>query len=88
VSLVIVRNTETTILGYGELEIILTKSLNGTTFPLKQVTYYPRFYINLVLAERVANTRIYINRRNYLLEEEDGTPICRLNPKSGIYLIK
>jgi hypothetical protein len=34
-SLVIVRNTETTILGYGELEIILTESLNGTTFPLK-----------------------------------------------------
>jgi hypothetical protein len=67
---------------------MLTESLNGTTFPLKQVTYYPRFYINLVLAERIANTGIYINRRNYLLEEEDGTPIYRLNPKSGIYLIK
>jgi hypothetical protein len=88
VLLVIVRNTETTILGYGELEIILTKSLNGTTFPLKQVAYCPRFYINLVLAERVAYIGIYINRRNYLLEEEDGTPIYRLNPKLGIYLIK
>jgi hypothetical protein len=67
---------------------MLTESLNGTTFPLKQVAYYPGFYVNLVSAERAANAGIYINRRNYLLEEEDGTPICRLNPKSGIYLIK
>jgi hypothetical protein len=88
VSLVIVRNTEITILGYRELEIILTKSLNRTTFPLKQVTYYSRFYINLILAERIANIGIYINRRNYLLEEEDRTPIYRLNLKLGIYLIK
>jgi hypothetical protein len=34
-SLVIVRNTETTILGYRDLKVILTKSLNGTAFPLK-----------------------------------------------------
>jgi hypothetical protein len=67
---------------------MLTKSLDGTTFPLKQVAYYPRFHVNLVSAERAANAGIHINRRNYLLEEEDGTPIYRLNPKSGIYLIK
>jgi hypothetical protein len=87
-SLVIVRNTETTILGYRDLKVILTKSLNRTAFPLKQVTYCSRFYINLILAERVANTGIYLNGRDYLLEEKDGTPICRLDTKSGIYLIR
>jgi hypothetical protein len=88
VSLVIVRNTETTILGYGDLKVILTKSLNGTAFPLKQVTYCPSFYVNLISAERVANTGIYLNGRDCLLEEKDGTPIYRLDTKSGIYLIR
>jgi hypothetical protein len=76
VSLVIVRNTETTIQGFGDLKVALTKSLNRTTFPLKQVAYYPRFYINLVSTERTTNIGIYINSRKNLLEEKDGTPIC------------
>jgi hypothetical protein len=63
-SLVIVRNTETTILSYGDLKVILSKSLDGTAFPLNQVIYYPRFYINLISAERVANIGIYLNRRD------------------------
>jgi hypothetical protein len=88
VSLVIVRNTKTTIQGFGDLKVALTKSLNGTTFPLKQVAYCPGFYINLVSAERAANAGIYINSRKNLLEEKDGTPTCQLNTKSGIYLIK
>ena len=87
-SLVIVGNTETTILGYGDLEITLTKSLNGTTFPLKQVAYCPGFHINLISAERAANTGIYLNRKDCRLEEKDGTPICQLDTKSGIYLIR
>jgi hypothetical protein len=88
VSSVIVGNTETTILGYGDLKVMPTKSLDGTAFPLKQVTYYPRFYINLISAERAANTGIYLNRRDCLLEEKDGTPIYRLDTKLGIYLIR
>jgi hypothetical protein len=83
-----VGNTETTILGFGELKVTLTESLDGTTFPLKQVAYCPRFYVNLLSAERAANTGIYFNRRDCLLEEKDGTPICRLNAKTGIYLIR
>jgi hypothetical protein len=83
-----VGNTETTILGYGDLKVILNKSLDGTAFPLKQVAYCPGFYVNLILAERAANVGIYLNGRDCLLEEKDGTPICRLDTKSGIYLIR
>jgi hypothetical protein len=83
-----VGNTETTILGFGELKVTLTESLDGTTFPLKQVAYCPGFYVNLLLAERAANAGIYFNGRDCLLEEKDGTPICRLNAKTGIYLIR
>jgi hypothetical protein len=83
-----VSNTETTILSYGELKVTLTKSLNRTTFPLKHVAYYLGFYINLISAERAASARIYLNSRECMLEEKNRTPICRLNAKSGIYLIK
>jgi hypothetical protein len=83
-----VRNTETTILGYGDLKVMLTKSLDGTAFPLKQVAYCPGFYVNLISAERAANAGIYLNGRDCLLEEKDGTPICRLDTKTGIYLIR
>jgi hypothetical protein len=83
-----VGNTKTTILGYGDLIVELTESLDGTSFPLKNVVYCPRFYINLISAERAANARIYLNGRDCTLEEKDGTPICRLNAKLGIYLIK
>jgi hypothetical protein len=83
-----VGNTETTILSYGELKVILTKSLNRTTFSLKYVAYYLGFYINLILAERAVSARIYLNSKECMLEEKNRTPICRLNAKSGIYLIK
>jgi hypothetical protein len=83
-----VGNTETTILGYGELTVTPTKSLDRTTFPLKNVVYCLGFYINLISAERAANAGIYHNGRNCTLEEENGTLICQLNTKSGIYLIK
>jgi hypothetical protein len=83
-----VGNTETTILGYGDLKVKLTYSLDGSTFPLKNVAYCPRFYINLISAERAASAGIYLNGKNCTLEESNGTPICRLNAKSGIYLIK
>jgi hypothetical protein len=83
-----VGNTKTTILGYGELKVILTKSLDGTTFPLKHVVYCLGFYINLILVERAVSARIYLNGRECMLEEKNGTPIYRLNAKSGIYLIK
>ena len=88
VSSVMVGNTETTILGYGELILKPTQSLNRTSFPLKHVAYCPGFYINLISAERAASAGIYLNGKDYTLEEKDGTPICRLNAKSGIYLIK
>ena len=87
-SSVIVRNTETIILSYGELRVTPTKSLNGTTFPLKQVAYYSRFHINLISAERAANAGIYLNSKNCTLEDKDRMPICKLNAKSGIYLIR
>ena len=87
-SSVMVGNTETTILGYGELRIIPTKSLDGTTFPLKQVAYCPGFHINLISAERAANAGIYLNGKNCTLEDKDRMPICKLNAKSGIYLIR
>jgi hypothetical protein len=83
-----VGNTETTILGYGELKVILTKSFNRTTFPLKYVVYCLGFYINLILVERAVSAGIYLNSRECMLEEKNGTPICRLNAKSSIYLIK
>jgi hypothetical protein len=83
-----VSNTETTILSYGELKVTPTKSLDRTTFPLKHVAYYPGFHINLISAERAASAGIYLNGREYILEEKNGTPIYRLNAKSGIYLIK
>ena len=87
-SLVIVRNTETTILGYGELKLILTKSLNGTSFPLKYITYYLGFYINLISIERTTYIGIFLNRREQLLEDKTRKPICKLNSKSSIYLIR
>lgn len=87
-SSVMVGNTETTILGYGELRVTPTKSLDGTTFPLKQVAYCPGFHINLISAERATNAGIYLNGKNCTLEDQDGTPICKLNAKSGIYLIR
>jgi hypothetical protein len=83
-----VGNTETTILGYGDLKVMPTKSLDGTAFPLKQVAYCPSFHVNLISAERAANAGIYLNGRDCLLEEKDGTPICRLDTKTGIYLIR
>jgi hypothetical protein len=83
-----VGNTETTILSYGELKVTLTKSLDGTTFPLKHVVYCLGFYINLILVERAVSAGIYLNGRECMLEEKNGTPIYRLNAKSGIYLIK
>ena len=88
ISSVIVGNTKTTILGYRELILKLTQSLNRTSFPLKHVVYYPRFYINLISAERAISARIYLNSKDYTLEEKDSTLIYRLNTKSGIYLIK
>jgi hypothetical protein len=83
-----VGNTETTILRYGELTVKPTESLDGTSFPLKHVAYCPGFHINLISAERATSAGIYLNGKDYTLEEKDGTPICRLNAKSGIYLIK
>jgi hypothetical protein len=83
-----VGNTETTILGYGELTVKPTESLDRTSFPLKHVAYCPGFHINLISAERAASARIYLNGKDCTLEEKDGTPIYRLNAKSGIYLIK
>ena len=87
-SLVIVSNTETTILGYGELKITLTKSLDRTSLSLKYIAYYPRFYINLISIERAAYVGIFLNGRGCLLEDRSGKPICKLNSKSGIYLIR
>ena len=88
VSSVIVGNTETTILGYGELKVRLTKSLNRTLFPLKYVVYYLGFYINLISTERATNIGIYLNSKDYMLEEKDRTPIYKLNTRLGIYLVK
>ena len=87
-SSVMVGNTETTILGYGELRVKPTKSLDGTTFPLKQVAYCPGFHINLISAERAASVGIYLNGKSCQLEERDGTPICKLNAETGIYLVR
>jgi hypothetical protein len=83
-----VGNTKTTILSYGDLTVKLTESLDGTSFPLKHIAYYPRFHINLISAERAANTRIYLNGRDCTLDKKDRTTIYRLNAKLGIYLIK
>ncbi len=83
-----VSNTETTILGYGELIVKPTQSLNRTSFPLKHIAYYPGFHINLISAEKAISAGIYLNGKDYLLEEKDGILIYRLNTKSGIYLIK
>ena len=88
VSSVMVGNTETTILGYGELTVKPTQSLDRTSFPLKHVVYCPGFHINLISAERAASAGIYLNGKDCTLEEKDSTPIYRLNAKSGIYLIK
>ena len=76
VSSVMVGNTETTILGYGELTVTPTKSLDGSTFPLKHIAYCPGFHINLISAERAASAGIYYNGKNSTLEEGDGTLIC------------
>ena len=43
VSSVMVGNTKTTILGYGELKVTPTRSLDRTCFPLKHVAYCPGF---------------------------------------------
>jgi hypothetical protein len=83
-----VRNTKTTILRYRDLTVKLTESLDRTSFPLKHVVYCPGFHINLISAERAANARIYLNGRDCTLDKKDRTTICRLNAKSGIYLIK
>ena len=88
VSSVMVGNTETTILGYGELTVHPTKSLDGSSFPLKHVAYCPGFHINLISAERATNAGIYLNGKKCMLEEKNGKPICKLNSTSGIYLIK
>ena len=83
-----VGNTETTILGYGELKVRPTKSLDGTSFPLKHVVYCLGFHINLISAERATNAGIYLNSKDCILEEKDGIPIYKLNTRSGIYLVK
>ena len=58
-----VGNTQTTILGYGELRVRPTESLDGTTFPLKRVAYCPGFYINIIAAELATKAGIYLNGR-------------------------
>ena len=84
----LVGNTETTILGFGTVNLMLIDSLDGTSFLLLEVAYALGFYINLLSADRAANAGIFLRGKDSLLEEADGTPICRLNRKSGVYLIR
>ena len=67
---------------------MLTDSLDGTLFLLLEVAYTPGFYINLLSANRAANTGIFLRGKDSLLKEADSTPICRLNRKSSVYLIR
>ena len=88
VSSVLIGNTETTILGFGTVNLMPTDSLDGTTFPLLKVAYTPGFHVNLLSADRATNASIFLRGKDSLLKEADSTPIYRLNRKSGIYLIR
>ena len=84
----LVGNTETTILSFGTVNLILIDSLDGTSFLLLEVAYAPGFYINLLSADRAANAGIFLRGKDNLLKEVDSTPICRLNRRSSVYLIR
>ena len=67
---------------------MLIDSLDGTLFLLLEVAYTPGFHINLLSADCAANAGIFLCGKDSLLKEADGTPICRLNRKSSVYLIR
>ena len=46
------------------------------------------FMLTLISTERATNIGIYLNSKDYILEEKDRTPICKLNIRLGIYLVK
>ncbi|CEJ62224.1 hypothetical protein PMG11_10731 [Penicillium brasilianum] len=83
-----VGNTETAILGFGRISFRPTDSLDGTKINLKDVAYAPGFHVNLLSAEKAASAGLYLRGRDCILEESNGKPVCRLNKKSSLYLIK
>ncbi|KAH9806623.1 hypothetical protein DFH28DRAFT_941286, partial [Melampsora americana] len=83
-----VGNTETAILGFGKTSFRPTDSLDGTRINLKDVAYAPGFHVNLLSAEKAANAGLFLRGKDCILEESNGKPVCRLNRKSGLYLIK
>ena len=88
ISLVLVGNTETTILSFSTVNLMPIDSLDGTSFLLLEVAYTPGFHINLLSADRAANAGIFLRGKDNLLKEADGTPIYRLNRRSSVYLIR
>ena len=84
----LVGNTETTILSFSTVNLMLIDSLDGTLFLLLEVAYTLGFYINLLSANRAANAGIFLRSKDNLLKEVDSTPIYRLNRRSSVYLIR
>jgi GAG-pre-integrase domain len=83
-----VGNTETAILGFGKTSFRPTDSLDGTKIALIDVAYAPGFHLNLLSAERAVHGGLFLQGRDCLLQDSKGQPVCRLNHKSGLYLIK
>ncbi|KAJ5561987.1 hypothetical protein N7535_003550 [Penicillium sp. DV-2018c] len=83
-----IGDTETDVLGFGSAVVRPTESLDGTPLRLINVAYAPGFHLNLISASLGQNAGIYHSGLDGVLEGADRTAICRLNRKSGIYLVK
>jgi hypothetical protein len=86
--LVLVGNTEITILSFSTVNLMLIDSLDSTSFLLLEVAYTLGFYINLLSANRATNAGIFLRGKDNLLKEADSIPIYCLNRRSSVYLIR
>ncbi|KAJ5715029.1 uncharacterized protein N7483_012210 [Penicillium malachiteum] len=85
---VCVRDTTTPIVGIGTVLVRPTESLDGKPLTLLKVGYSPGFHLNLISASIAERSKLFLNGRKRTLETSDGTQVCRLNRRSGVYLIK
>ncbi|KAJ5730178.1 uncharacterized protein N7483_004686 [Penicillium malachiteum] len=85
---VCVGDTTTPIVGIGTVLVRPTESLDGKPLTLLKVGYSPGFHLNLISASIAERSKLFLNGRKRTLETSDGTPVCRLNRRSGVYLIR
>ena len=84
-----IGNIYTEILGYGTVYIESTIFLEKITdFKLLNCAFVPNFYLNIISASKDRKSGLLYNTRASRLETLDNRPICQVNNKEDISLIK